>query len=93
MKVYGIGWIRSATGSATPRSSRTSASPSSTGPAQTAITIATFFPCHSSGITGSGGAVARLIAVVIESGCFGAHSRKKRSRSTSASAGRNSGPA
>ena len=75
MKLYGIGWIRSATGSAIVRSSRTSASPSATGPAQTAITIATFLPCHSSGMTGSGGAVARLMAVVIASGAVGAQSR------------------
>ena len=75
MNWYGIGWIRSATGSATVRSSRTSASPSPTRPAQTAIRIATFLPCHSSGITGRGGAVARLTAVVIASGAVGAQSR------------------
>ena len=34
------------------------------------MNAATFLPCHSSGITGSGGAVVRLTTAVISSGAF-----------------------
>ena len=59
----------------------TCASPSSTGPAETAMSAATFLPCHSSGITGSGGAVVRLTSAVTSSDAPGAQSRNARRRS------------
>ena len=83
---YGIGPSRSATGSATVRNSPTCPSPSSMGPAEVAMSAATFWPCHASGITGSGGAVVRLRIAVTSSDAPGAQSRNRRSRSSSASA-------
>ena len=48
---------------------------------------ATFLPCHSAGITGSGGAVVRLTIAVISSGATTAQSRNVCSSSWAASAG------
>ena len=54
---------------------------------------ATFRPCHSSGITGSGGAVVRLTIPVMSSGAPGAHSRNARSSVAAVRRpGRRSGP-
>ena len=91
--VYGIGPSRSATGSAASRNERKCASASSTGPAETAISAITFLPCHSSGTTGSGGAVVRLSAAVMSSGTPGAHSRNRRISSASCSAEKKISPA
>ena len=87
--VYGIGPSRSATGSATVAElARRAPSPSSTGPAETAMNAATFLPCHSSGITGSGGAVVRLTSAGDVVRTRPAPTRgTARSRSPSASAG------
>ena len=52
------------------------ASPPSIGPVEAATKAATFLPCHSWGITGSGGAVVRFTTAVIWSGASAAHSRK-----------------
>ena len=46
------------------------------------MNAATFLPCHSSGITGSGGAVVRLTSAVISSGASPAQSRNARSEVT-----------
>ena len=51
------------------------------------MNAATFLPCHSSGITGSGGAEVRLTTAVTSSGALGDQSRNSRSRSPAASAG------
>ena len=51
------------------------------------MNAATFLPCHSSGITGSGGAVVRLTSAVISSGASADQSRNTRSRSRLASPG------
>ena len=87
MNWYGIGWIRSATGSATVRRSRTSASPSSTGPGADGdqdrhLLSVPLLRDH--GQRRRGGEADRRRDRV---GLIGAHSRKKRSRSTAASAG------
>ena len=50
------------------------------------MSAATFLPCHSAGITGSGGAVVRLTTAVISSGAFSDQARNARIRSRSASA-------
>src|SRR3954447_24733504 len=68
------------------------ASASSTGPVDAAMKATTFLPCHSSGITGSGGAVVRLTSAVISSGASTAQARKARRSSGAASAGEHTGP-
>jgi len=78
---------RSATGSVTARNSCTWPSPSSSCPAEVAISAATLRPCQASGITGSGGAVVRLAGAVTSSDAPGAQARNACSRSASASAG------